>query len=131
VTATWTGEELDRIGEAEELEIAARRVDGTLRKPVAIWIVRVDDDLYVRSWRGSDGHWLRAAQARREGRISAGGIDTNVVFLDIDEAVDDAVDAAYREKYRHYPNYVAPMTSDQARATTLKLLPARTETGSA
>jgi hypothetical protein len=131
VTATWNGDELDRIGEAEELAIAARRVDGTLRKPVAIWIVRVEDDLYVRSWRGSDGHWFRAAQARHEGRISAGGIDTNVVFLDVDEAVDDAVDAAYREKYRRYPSYVAPMTSDQARATTLKLLPARTESGSA
>jgi len=32
----WTRDELDRIGKAEELEIAALRPDGTLRKPVPV-----------------------------------------------------------------------------------------------
>ncbi len=45
----WTDEELDRIGNAQELEIAALRADGTLRGPVTIWVVREGDDLYVRS----------------------------------------------------------------------------------
>jgi len=44
----WTGEELARIGAADELELAALRRDGTLRKPVTIWVVRHGDDLYVR-----------------------------------------------------------------------------------
>jgi hypothetical protein len=47
--STWTRDELDRIGSAEELEIAAVRDDGTLRKPVTIWVTRHGDDLYVRS----------------------------------------------------------------------------------
>ena len=46
---TWTSDELDKIGSAEELQIASLRRDGTLRKPVTIWVVRVGDDLYVRS----------------------------------------------------------------------------------
>lgn len=44
-----TGDELVKIGSAEKLEIAPLRKDGTLRKPVIIWVVRVGDDLYIRS----------------------------------------------------------------------------------
>ncbi len=32
----WTSDELNKIGEAEELEIASVRRDGTQRKPVTI-----------------------------------------------------------------------------------------------
>ena len=41
--ATWTPNELEAIGSARELEreISSLRADGTLRKPVTIWIVRV------------------------------------------------------------------------------------------
>ena len=44
----WTSEELDKIGEAEELELASVRRDGSLRRPVTMWVVRAGDDLYVR-----------------------------------------------------------------------------------
>jgi hypothetical protein len=120
----WTTDELDRIGAAEEMDIAPRRPDGTLRPPVPIWVVRVGDDLYVRSWRGSGGAWFRAARRQRSGHVRAGGIDRNVALVDADDAVEDAVDAAYRSKYARYPSYVEPMVSDQARATTLRLVPA-------
>jgi hypothetical protein len=90
---------------------------------VPIWVVGVGDDLYVRSWRGDDGAWYRAAKARREGRISAGGVDKEVTFVDARAGIAGAVDAAYREKYAGYPSYVPPMLSDQARATTLELVP--------
>ena len=46
---TRTSEELDRIGEAEELELASVRRDGSLRRPVTMWVVRDGDDLYVPS----------------------------------------------------------------------------------
>jgi len=124
VTAAWSPDELARVGAAEEVEIAPRRPDGTLRPPVPTWIVRVDDDLYVRSWRGSGGAWFRTAQRGRAGHVRAGDFDTDVAFADADAQLDDAVDAAYREKYARYPSYVEPMISAQARATTLRLLPA-------
>ena len=33
---TWTSDELNKIGTAEELEIASIRRDGTLRNPVTL-----------------------------------------------------------------------------------------------
>ena len=71
----WRSDELDKIGRAEELEITTVRRDGTLRKPVTIWVVREGDDLYVRSGYGNSAAWYRGTQLRREGRIKAGGID--------------------------------------------------------
>jgi hypothetical protein len=120
----WPADELTRIGAAEELEIAPRRPDGTLRPAVPIWVVRVGDDLYVRSWRGSGGSWFRAAKRGRSGHVRAGGVDKDVILVDADPVVADAVDAAYRDKYARYPSYVAPMVGDEARATTLRLVPA-------
>lgn len=121
----WTGDELARIGTAEELEIAPLRSDGTLRKLVTIWVVRVGDDLYVRSANGRTSAWFRGTQVRHEGHIRAGSIEKAVTFVDIDpdSAINDAIDAAYRAKYRRYPQYVAPMVTSESRATTIRLVP--------
>jgi hypothetical protein len=128
VSATgWTTDELARIGAADELRIAPRRADGGTPRPVPIWVVPVGDQLYVRSWRGDAGGWYRAAKARREGHISAGGVERDVEFVDAEHSVNDAVDAGYRDKYGRYPSYVEPMVSAQARATTLRLVPRERE----
>jgi hypothetical protein len=50
----WTRAELTAIGDANEIDITTPR-DGTPRPAVTIWIVRVEDDLYVRSIRGRLG----------------------------------------------------------------------------
>jgi hypothetical protein len=52
---SFTTTELERVGAAEELQIAVERRDGRLRDWVPIWVVRVADDLYVRSYRGTAG----------------------------------------------------------------------------
>ena len=59
----WTNDELNIIGNADELQIAALRADGTLRKPVIIWVVRLGDELYVRSVNGRTSAWFRGAGA--------------------------------------------------------------------
>jgi hypothetical protein len=120
---SWTTDELDRIGDADELHIAPRRKDGTLGRAVPIWVVRVDDELYIRSWRGDGGRWYSAAKGSGEGHISAGGISKDVALLAADNEVNDAVDAAFGEKYGRYTGYVEPMIAPQARATTLRLVP--------
>ena len=121
--STWTNDELDRIGEAEELEIASLRRDGTLRKPVTIWVVRHGDDLYVRSVNGRAGSWFRGAQARHEAHIEAGGVDKDVLLVETDDR-NDELDAAYRSKYRRYAeSIVGSIVSPKARAATLKLEP--------
>ena len=119
----WTNDELNRIGTAVELEIAPRRPDGTLRQPVIIWVVRVGDDLYVRSYRGQSGAWFRATQVSHEGRIGAGGVEKDVALVaEADPEINDQIDAAYGEKYGRYPQYVAPMITAEVRTTTLKLV---------
>lgn len=124
---TWTNDELTKIGSAEELEIAPLRQDGTLRKPVTIWVVRLGDDLYVRSVNGRSSGWFRGTQVRHAGRIQAGGVDKDVTFVEeADPEINEQVDAAYLTKYRRYPQYVAPMVTPEVRATTIKLMPRST-----
>ena len=121
--AAWTSDELSKIGAADELQIAPLRQDGTLRRPVTIWVVRHGDDLYARSVNGRTASWFRAAQGRHEGRIWAGGVEKDVVLVETDDQ-NDAIDAAYRSKYRRYAaSIVDSIVTPQARAATLKLVP--------
>ncbi len=121
----WIRHDLERIGAAEELQLATFKKDGTLRKPVIIWVVRVSDELYVRAYRGRETAWFRQIQRRSEGRIVAGGVTKDVTFVDAssDEALNNEIDAAYQSEYRrNSATYVRPMIAPQARATTLKLV---------
>jgi hypothetical protein len=93
---TWTRGELDKVGAAEELALAPLRRDGTLRKPVTIWVVRVGAELCVRSVNGRTSSWFRGSQIRHEGRISAGGVEKEVSFIDADPSLNDEIEAAYR-----------------------------------
>jgi hypothetical protein len=121
--SAWTADELGRIGAAEELEIATRRVDGTLRRPVIIWVVRLGDDLFVRAVNGRNATWFRGAQDRHEARIEAGGVARDVRLVETDE-VGDELDAAYRAKYRRYARSIVESTATpRARAATLQLVP--------
>jgi hypothetical protein len=120
----WTGDELAKIGTAVELEIASARRDGTLRNPRTIWVVRVGDDLYVRSMYGRAGGWFPGTQVRHEGHIRAGGVDRDVTFADADRDLDDQIDAAYQDKYRRYgPSIIGGVVNPGARAATIKLIP--------
>jgi hypothetical protein len=119
---TWTADELERIGSADELEIASLRRDGSRRKPVTVWVVRCGDSLFVRY--GSDAAWYRATQVTHEGRIKAGGVDKDVSFEAVDHAFDEQIDAAYHTKYDRYgAQYVGMVVGPEAQATTIRLLP--------
>jgi hypothetical protein len=122
--ATWTSDELTRIGDAEELQIASVRPDGTLRPYVTIWTVRVGDDLYVRSAYGRDNPWFRRAKASGIGCIRAGGLERDVNFGDAAPDAHAEIDAAYHAKYdRHGPAIVGTVVGDAAAPVTIRLLP--------
>ena len=122
-TNAWTNDELGKIGAADELQIASLRSDGTLRKPVTIWVARHGDNLYVRAVNGRTAAWFRGAQERHEAHIDAGGVDKDV-RLDETDDLNDQLDAAYRTKYRCYAkSIVDTIVTPQARAATLKLVP--------
>jgi hypothetical protein len=119
----WTSDQLDKVGRAEELQIASFRRDGTLRKPVTIWVVRHGDDLYVRSVGGRSAHWFRGTQETHRGRIRAGGVQQDVTFVDADHGIDDEVDADYRTKYSRYAGRILnSVLTSEARSATIKLV---------
>ncbi len=125
---TWTRDELNKIGTADELLITSFRRDGTLRKPVTIWVVRLGDDLYIRSVNGRTSGWFRGVQVRHEGRIQAGGVDKDVTFVEEpDSNINDQIDAAYATKYRRYAaSIISHINGSEARAATIKLVPRST-----
>jgi len=119
---TWTEQQLTRIGNATELELASLWSDGTLRPYTTMWVVRVGDGLYVRSAGGPNRPWYRHALARGNGRIRAGGVDAEVSFVVGDSAPHDAIDAAYHAKYDRYgPGPVGHVTGRPAHPLTIRL----------
>ena len=131
---TWTSDELNKIGNTEELQIASLRRDSTLRKPLPIWVVRVDDALYVRSMNGRTAAWFRGVHTcpggrcqgeRYEGHIRAGGVDKDVTFVEeTNPEINAQIDRAYGTKYGSYAtSIITHMTSSEVRAATIKLVP--------
>jgi hypothetical protein len=121
---TWRSEELSRIGQAEELQVASARPDGTIRPYVTIWVVRVGDDLYIRSAYGPNNPWYVRAKTSGVGRIRAGGLERDVTFAEPAPGVHAAIDEAYHAKYDRYgPAIVGTVVGPDAGALTIRLLP--------
>jgi hypothetical protein len=87
-------------------------------------VVRVDEDVYVRSVNGRTSDWFRGTQRRHEGRIRAGGLEKDVTFVEADADLETQIDDACREKYRRYAKSIVDSTlTPQARSAALKLVP--------
>jgi hypothetical protein len=127
MTAAWSAEELERIGRAEELQIAAKRADGTLRRWVPIWVVCAGEQVYVRTWYRRDDGWFGHVLDSRRARIRVPGLEVDIAVEDVGEDKAElraGVDAAYRAKYGRYGGTtVDRMATDDAAASTLRLIP--------
>ena len=125
---SWEGTEVDRVGTATELDLAARRDDDTVSRYTTMWVVRVGDRLYVRSARGPRSAWYGRALRHGRGRIRAGDIERDVVLdhLTPDDPVHAEIDAAYHAKYdRCGPQIVGSVVGPDAAAVTLDSTPHR------
>lgn len=120
---TWTTDELERIGRATELEIAAERRDGTARPWTPIWVVVADGHVYVRTWRRRSTGWYGAAVASGRARARVPGLEADVAVVDVGAAAPASVTTAYRAKYAGggVDSVVAPEAVD----STLRLDPRR------
>ena len=127
MTVGWSPEELERIGTAQELRISASRADGTLRREVPIWVVRVSGHVYVRTWYRRGNGWFGHAVGSRRARIRVPGLEADVAIEDVGDdkgKLRASVDAAYRAKYGRYgETTVERMVTDDAAAATLRLVP--------
>ena len=120
---SWTPEQLDRIDAARELEIAVRRVDGTLRPWTPIWVLHVTGDVYVRTWYRRDTGWFGLALSTRRARVRVPGVEVDVRIEDVGvgpSGLREDVDDAYRDKYGD--GSTGNMVGDEAAATMLRLL---------
>jgi len=121
---TWSRQDLNQFERADEIGIAPLRPDGSLGKPVTIWMVRLGDELYLRSAYGPRAGWFRATKRQPQGRITGGGLSKEVMFETADPRLNDEIDVAYRSKYRRHPaTYVNMMISHEARSTTTRVAP--------
>lgn len=117
----WTPEELQVFDDTIEIDIAPGGSGG--RGGFPVWVVRVGDDLYTRSWKGKDGSWYRKAMKTGTLHVSAGSVSREVTLTRVDD-LDDAVDDSYRRKYATRPyTFVAQMIAPLARETTVRLDP--------
>jgi len=123
---SWDSTELEGFGTATELHLAARRGDDTLSRYTTMWVARVGESLYVRSAYGPDSAWYRRAIRHGRGRISAGGIERDVVLthLTTGDTLHSQIDAAIHAKYDRYgPRIVGTVVGPDAAAVTLRLDP--------
>ena len=123
----WDPSDLDRVGDAEELQITTARADGSLRPFTIIWAVRVGDAIYVRSAHGSTNPWYVRARDAGRGRIRAGGVELDTTFAAVDPsdtALAAAVTAAFEAKYGHFSrDIVEPVVNDDSVQATLRIDP--------
>ncbi|MRX44581.1 DUF2255 family protein [Agromyces kandeliae] len=117
----WSTRDLDSLERASEIRVAGRRTDGSLPTPTTVWGVVVDGALYLRSYKGPDGRWYRAARRHDEGAITWGGRTIDVSFVP-DASKDAEIDAAYLAKYGNGSATQAMITSP-ATETTLRVEP--------
>jgi hypothetical protein len=129
MTVAWSPDELERIGRAEELHIAAVRADGTLGREVPIWVVRAGGQVYVRTWYRRNSGWFGHVVESRRARIRVPGLESDIAIEDIGDDEGElraSIDAAYRAKYGRYgETTVERMVTDDAAGATLRLVPHR------
>lgn len=116
----WTSDEVERIGGAQELRITSYRNDGSLRRWTPIWVVRVDDALYIRSAYGADGAWYRHA-IQGKARVAAAGIEADVDLEPVDEVTNRRVAEAYSAKYSNQPSSLRPMLAEPSASSTVRV----------
>jgi hypothetical protein len=115
-----------QIAQPDEIRVAPDRGDGTPGPSVIVWAVEQGGDLFARSARGPEGAWYRRALASGRGRIIVGGIEHEVEFVDVGDsgaADHEAIDAAYRAKYRRYGRTADSVTGDNAHRVTVRISP--------
>ena len=121
----WNVSIRQALAAAKEVDITPIDADGTRRASRTIWSIGVDDELYVRSWKGRGAVWFREALAAGQGEltVTGGGTSQLVRFEEVDAAasVQAQISAAFLTKYAADGNAGA-MNEDAPVSATLRVL---------
>ena len=100
---------------------------GTRHRFIGIWVVVVENRVFVRSWSVKTRGWYRAFLTDPRGFVQLGDRTIPVLAARTRSArLRDAVDRAYLEKYATPGalRYARDLGSPKSRATTIELRPA-------
>lgn len=101
---------------------------GAEHRYTGVWVVVVDERVYVRSWNDKPTGWHRAFSREPQGSIQVGDREIRIrVRHPRSDRVREAVSRAYAEKYhtKGSQKWVTGFAEPQRARTTLELLPAR------
>ena len=119
----WPERQLRELSDTEELVLViSRSGHDTIRVPV--WVVAVDGDVYVRSYKGVTSMWFRRVETDADQAIHLGSADVAVHFENVDrlDHVNRAIDAEFDRKYARF-DYVSAMSEPAAVEATLRVHP--------
>ncbi|GAA4162068.1 hypothetical protein GCM10022286_20590 [Gryllotalpicola daejeonensis] len=120
----WTPEEVRAIGEIEEVQVAPLAGDGTPLQPVTMWAVTDGSEVFVRSAHGRSARWYRRVRETGRAAFTAGDIEREVAFEEVNEIKNQAVTDAYNVKYAAQPpQFRQPMVEGPSVEATLKVVP--------
>ncbi len=115
-------EDVHKIAAKDDFHIAPLRPDGiTYGTPTWIWVVAVDNALYVRAYNGRKSSWYNAAIQQKAGKIEAAGMTKQPRFEPVSGSINDRIDEAYCKKYSSSP-YLSAMIGERAKAATIKII---------
>lgn len=116
---------LQAVEREDEVDIEARAGEGERGKPVTIWVVAAEGDVYVRSVRAGRGRWYQALVKQPLGVLHIGNRQVPFRALHVnDPKAIERVSDAYRKKYeKRWPRETAPMVRGESLNTTLRLEP--------
>lgn len=100
---------------------------GTAHRYTAVWVVVVDDRVFVRSWSDKPTGWFRAFKKEPSGTIQAGDVEIPVKGKPVRSArLRDAVTKAFGEKYptKGSRKWVEGFAEPERTVNTLEFLPA-------
>lgn len=122
--ARFSAADLETLAAAREVDVGWRSRSGEMRY-VPIWVVIVDEAVYVRSVRGTRGRWYREVLRQREGAVRFRRRTwtvrpARVRSPELVEAVSDAL----ARKYRGAGGSLRSMLVPEVLGTTLRLEPA-------
>ena len=118
---TFSDEEIEVLRNAKILGVRS----GTAHRYTGVWVVVVDDRVFVRSWNDKPTGLFRAFKKEPAGTIQVGDVEIPVKGKPVrSERVRDAVTLAYGEKYptRGSKKWVEGFAEPERVLTTLEFV---------
>jgi hypothetical protein len=118
-----TNFDADTLRELFDLQEVAIRTEKHPKSAVVIWVAVADEEVFVRSVRGTKGRWYRDLAAGGPATLEFAGRRLAVQAIPVsDSAVIAGASREYLRKYQPSP-YAQAMVKSEILSTTLRLEP--------